>query len=65
MTIEDIEKAIAELSPQELVEFRAWFEQFEAERFDARIANDAAGGRLDRLAEEALADHRAGRVRDL
>jgi hypothetical protein len=63
--IEEIEKAIADLSPAELDAFRAWFEEFDAARFDEKIARDAAGGRLDSLAEGALADHHARRSRPL
>jgi hypothetical protein len=64
-TAEDIEKAIERLDPAELARFRAWFETFDSERFDAAIANDARAGKLDAFAEEALAAHRAGRSRDL
>ena len=60
-TLEDIEKALTELPADQLAEFRAWFEAFEAARFDERIDRDAKAGRLDRLAEQALADFRAGR----
>ena len=49
----------------ELAKFRAWFEEYEAARFDQKIERDAASGRLDRLAEQALADFRAGRAREL
>ena len=62
-TLEDIEKALSELPPDQLAEFRAWFEAFDAARFDERIERDAKAGRLDRLAEQALADFRAGRAR--
>ena len=58
--VEDIEKAIAELPPDQFARLRAWFEEFEAVRFDQRIEQDAKAGRLDRLADEALADFRAG-----
>jgi hypothetical protein len=64
-TVEDIENAVANLPPDELARFRRWFEEFEAARFDARIERDAKSGRLDRLADEALADMRAGRAREL
>ena len=64
-TLEDIEKALSELPPDQLAEFRAWFEAFDAARFDERIERDAKAGRLDRLAEQALADFRAGRARPL
>ncbi|HEY3028919.1 MAG TPA: hypothetical protein VGJ68_01915 [Bradyrhizobium sp.] len=64
-TAEDIEKAVEQLDAQELARFRAWFEAFDAERFDAAIARDAHAGKLDALAEEAVAAHRAGRSTDL
>ncbi len=64
-TAEDIEKAVEQLDPRELARFRAWFEAFDAERFDAAIARDAHAGKIDALAEEALTAHRAGRSRDL
>jgi hypothetical protein len=64
-TAEDIEKAVEKLAPRELARFRAWFEAFDAERFDAAIARDIDAGRLDAHAEEALTAHRAGRSRDL
>jgi hypothetical protein len=64
-TLEDIEKAVTELPADQLTKFRAWFEEFEAARFDQRIERDAKAGRLDRLAEQALADFRAGRAREL
>ena len=64
-TIEDIEKALSELPADQLAEFRAWFEAFYAARFDERIEQDAKAGRLDRLTEQAIADFRAGRAREL
>lgn len=65
MTTEDIEKAIEQLSPAELARFRAWFQQFEADRFDQAVTSDAQAGRLESFAEEALTEYRAGRTRDL
>ncbi|MDI2052772.1 MULTISPECIES: hypothetical protein [Bradyrhizobium] len=64
-TAEDIEKAVERLPPRELARFRAWFETFDAERFDAAIERDAKAGKLDALADGALAVHRAGQSRDL
>jgi hypothetical protein len=65
MTIEEIEKAVSQLPADELARFRAWFEEFEAARFDRKIERDAASGRLDQLAEQALADYRQGRAREI
>jgi hypothetical protein len=64
-TAEDIEKAVEQLPPGELARFRAWFEAFDAERFDAAIERDARDGKLDVFAEEAVAAYRAGQSRDL
>ena len=62
---EDIEKAVEQLPPRELARFRAWFEAFDADHFDAAIERDARSGKLDALAEDAIAAHRAGKSRDL
>jgi hypothetical protein len=64
-TVEEIEQAISSLPPDDLARFRAWFEAFEAARFDEKIEQDAKSGKLDGLAEQALADYRAGRAREL
>ena len=54
-TVQNIEKAVAQLPPEELAAFRAWFEAFDAARFDEKIDRDAASRKLNRLADEALA----------
>jgi hypothetical protein len=64
-TVDDIERAVARLPPEELAAFRAWFEAFEATQFDERLVRDVSAGRLDVLAEDAVAAHRAGRSREL
>ena len=65
MTIEDLEKAVAKLAPDQLAKFRDWFDAFDAARFDAKIERDAKAGKLDRFADEAIADFRKGRAREL
>ncbi len=65
MTIEDIEKAVAKLPPDQLAQFRVWFEAFDAARFDEQIERDAKAGKLDRLADQAIEDLRKGRAREL
>jgi hypothetical protein len=64
-TAKEIEKAVEQLPPSELAQFRAWYEAFDAAQFDAAIERDAHAGRLDAFAEEALAGHRAGQSREL
>jgi hypothetical protein len=64
-TVEEIERAVRELPPEELALFRAWFAEFDASVWDRQIEADVAAGRLDKLAEEALRDLREGRCTDL
>lgn len=65
MTVEDIEKAIKKLGAAEFDRLRAWFDEYQAARFDEKIARDAEAGKLDRLAEQAVTDFRKGRAREL
>ena len=63
--VEDIEEAVSKLTPEQLARFRAWFEDFEARRFDEKIERDAKSGKLDRLAEDAVRAYRKGLAREL
>ena len=40
MTIDKLEEAVAELPPDDFTRFRAWFDQFDAVRFDETIERD-------------------------
>ena len=60
-TVEDIEKAVAKLAPEQLARFRAWFEEFDAQLFDEKIERDAKAGKLDKLIAKARENYRAGR----
>jgi hypothetical protein len=64
-TLQEIQTAVSELSPEELSMFRAWFTEFDAKAWDQEFEQDVAAGRLDALAEEALRDLREGRCTDL
>jgi hypothetical protein len=64
-TIEEIEKAVENLAPQELERFRGWFDNFDSARFDEKFERDVQSGRLDELAKQALAAHRDGGSREL
>jgi len=63
--LEQIEKSVAELGPKELEAFSAWFEEFQAARWDRQIKADSAAGKLNALADKALAEFRAGKTRRL
>jgi hypothetical protein len=64
-TVQEIESAVRQLSSQDLAAFRAWFAEFDARAWDRQFEEDVAAGRLDKLAQEAIEDLRAGRCTDL
>ena len=64
-TVETIEKAVRGLTPSELAIFRRWFAEFDATAWDAQIEADAASGKLESLAQEALAEYRNGTAREI
>ena len=63
--IDQIEKAVRQLTPDQLAAFRKWFAEYDADAWDKQLGRDAASGRLDALAEEATRDLREGRCKDL
>ena len=63
--VENIKQEIKGLTPSELAAFRKWFLEFDAQIWDSQIEEDVRKGKLDRLAEEALAAHRAGKSKEL
>jgi hypothetical protein len=65
MTVTEIEKAIAQLSPQDYSLLREWIEEFDAQEWDEQFERDAQAGRLDKIVEQALNDYRAGKAREL
>lgn len=64
-SVNEAEKAVQELSGAELAAFRRWFYEFDAKLWDAQLEADAKSGKLGALANEALAEYRAGRTRPL
>jgi hypothetical protein len=64
-TVQEIEQAVSNLSPENLAKFREWFAEFDAELWDEQMERDAALGKLDALANAAIAELEAGRCRDL
>jgi len=63
--VEKLELLIKNLSREELAKFREWFAEFDAQVWDRQIEADAAAGKLARLIEESMADHKAGKTRPL
>ena len=64
-TVEAITAAIAELPPDQVAQIREWLNQRDEAEWDAQIERDERAGRLDAMADRALAEYRAGRTRPL
>ena len=65
MSIQEIENAVAKLSPEELSVFLGWFEEFVADQWDRQIERDAAAGRLNEVLERAKKHRKAGHCTQL
>ncbi len=63
--IELLEKQIAELDEQSFTKLREWFIEFDHARWDKKLEADSNIGKLDFLIDSALAEHEAGKTRDL
>jgi hypothetical protein len=59
-SVEQIEEAITQLSPEEFAKLRQWILERDWEEWDAQIEADAKNGKLDRLFAQAVAEHKAG-----
>ncbi len=60
--VDQIGKEIEKLSQEERNALRDWFLALDARAWDKEIAADAAAGKLDQLAGEALQEYRAGKT---
>ena len=62
--VEEIERAIQELSLDEFAQIAQHVHTLEQERWDAQMDRDASSGKLDFLIAEALEDRKYGRLRN-
>jgi len=63
--VEKLANEVQQLNRDELATFRDWFRKYDSDEWDKEIEQDILDGRLDRLANEAIAEHRAGRTKEL
>lgn len=63
--LDQIKSSIEALPSEEVRRLRAWLEELEERLFDDQIEHDAKSGKLDDIAQRALADHKAGQTRKL
>ncbi len=60
-----LEQAVSQLPSKELARFRKWFEEFDVKIWDRQFEEDAKSGKLDKLANRAIADFRADKFKQL
>jgi hypothetical protein len=63
--VKKLENDVRRLDRDELAAFRDWFREYDSDEWDREIEECALTGRLDRLAEEAIAEHKAGRTKEI
>jgi hypothetical protein len=63
--VESLEHEVQKLSPEELAAFRDWFAEYDWQAWDRQVERDAAEGKLDELAAEALAEFERGETREI
>ncbi|MCE5263794.1 MAG: hypothetical protein LLG97_09705 [Deltaproteobacteria bacterium] len=61
--VEMLKQTVKQLSPGERAAFRSWFIEFDASEWDDQIEVDSETGKLDRLAQSAIEEHKAGQKR--
>jgi hypothetical protein len=65
MSVEEIEAAITNLSPEELARLANWFTEFHWRAWDQELETDVRAGKLDDLARQAREDFAAGKCKPL
>ncbi|CAC5340919.1 MULTISPECIES: hypothetical protein [Planktothrix] len=65
MNIEQIEKAILNLSEQDFSKLRNWLLDLDYQEWDKQLEQDIIKGKLDDIASEALAEFEAGDYQEM
>ena len=65
LNVYEIEENIVKLPPDGLVEFRSWYEKFDANQWDKDFENDVISGKLDNLAKNAIKDYKSGNFKKI
>ena len=63
--VEQLEREVEGLAPEELAAFRAWFAEYDWQMWDRKLERDVAAGKLDQFAAEALAEYDQGETSKL
>jgi hypothetical protein len=65
MTVQEIQVAITQLTPEELEKLAEWFDQFQNDAWDREIEQDVKMGRFDAVIQEVKNDCVAGRIKPM
>jgi len=60
-----LEREVEKLSRDELAAFREWFLEYDWQAWDRELEEDVGAGKLDKLAAEALEEHRLGKTKEI
>ena len=63
--LEQIEAAILSLPSNDFEKLRLWFFNLDYQRWDEQLERDIADGKLEALAQEAIAEFQAGHCREI
>jgi hypothetical protein len=64
-TVDQIEAAILKLPPEDFRRLSEWIADRDYQRWDAQLEQDIAARKFAKIAEQAIADYKAGRCRKL
>jgi hypothetical protein len=62
-TVQEIERVAEQLPAEDFAKLAQWVRQRQSEQWDRQIEADIEAGKLDKLAEEAVAELRRGETR--
>ena len=60
-----LERAVEKLTSSDLMEFRSWFLNYDADLWDKEIEEDYLSGKLDNLISEANQDYQEGKATEI
>ena len=63
--LEQLEQQVLQLSSEDLAKFRTWSLELDHQLWDKQIEADFRAGKLNRLINEARAEFKAGKTREL
>lgn len=64
-TLEQIETAILNLSTDEFKQLKQWFLELDYQQWEQQLEQDVAAGKLEELANEAIAEFESGHCQEI